>query len=268
MKLLRNGIWGNLNLSFWIIVTQNMSKMNLLLFPVRWELWSSCQHHHHEWPPKLCLLMPSLMPSHRDCISHDLVRGIIRAFILDRIVKSRTDELSPQPRVHSLTEFTAILWVEAGLSDSRDSGRLLMQLQSGCVITISFTFLILFHLAPLPSTLYFKDHPRHHIISFQVFNQVHLIPWSVDHWPHVATIRLSAVRASWVCNGQKIIQDKMCMSVQRPKDNSELNVHECVSHWADTFHLLSYHARPVNTAQRTMTQIHHYIVIWVIEFLL
>ena len=218
MKLLRNGIWGNLNLSFWIIVTQNISKINLLLFPV---VFLSA--------PPSWVTTKGLPPNAITQRLHFtwLGEGIIQAFILDRIVKSGTDERSPQPRAHSLTEFTAILWVEAGLSDSRDSGQLLMQLQSGCVSTISSTFLILFHLAPLPSTLCFKDHPRHHIISFQVFNQVHLIPWSVDHWPHVATIRLSAVRAFWVCNGQKIIQDKMCMSVQRPKDNPELNVHEC-----------------------------------------
>lgn len=204
------------------------------------------------------------MPSHRDCISHDLVRGLYQHSFL--IGSSNQGQMNCHPSQGSTAWLNSLLY--SGLSDSRDSGRLLMQMQSGCVSTISFTFLILFHLAPLPSTLYFKDHPRHHIISFPVFNQVHLIPWSVDHWPHVATIRLSAVRASWVCNGQKIIQDKMCMSVQRPKDNSELNVHECVNHWADTFHLLSYHARPANTARRTMTQIHHYIVIWVIEFLL
>lgn len=251
MKLLRNGIWGYPNLSFWIIVTQNISKINHLLFPVRWELWFSCQHHHHERAPKA--LPPNAIPNATTRRLHFTWFGerIIQAFILDRIVKSRTDKLSPQRRpTDSLTEFTAIFWVETYLSDSRDSGWLLMQLQSGCVSTISFTFLILFHLAPLPSTLYFKDHPRHR--DYFILSILSCLSWSVDHWPHMATIRF--------------VSSKSFLSVQGIRIKCARNpvlraVYLCcvmclhcrlgTNHWAGMFHLLSYHARPANTAQRT-----------------
>lgn len=158
MKLLRNGIWGYPNLSFWIIVTQNISKINLLLFPVRWELWFSCWHHHHEWPPKA--LPPSAVPKAITRRLHVtwLGEGIIQVFILDRIGSSSQGQMTCDPSrgpqldwIHCYTLGGDLPKLQQGLWSVTDAAAKWV-----CQHNL-FTFLILFHLAPLPSTLYFSS---------------------------------------------------------------------------------------------------------------